>query len=125
MSGTPPPLPNAASKFKLAAYNLIGVAIAFGILISLNRGAFGGTYGFSYLTGLLISCILWPLLLGWVAYRIGRKSNTAGNVVFLIILILVVLGQIARRSPGTQPRSEVTTDFLVVYENRCQSGLLS
>ncbi len=61
------------------------------------------------MAGTFVGAILFPLLFGWIAYRLGRRSNTVGNIVFTIFLVLMGLGQLAQRS--AQPAQQQHPDF--------------
>jgi len=45
------------------------------------------SYNISYEIGRAVGVILWPFVFGWIAYRLFKRSNRAGNIIFAAFLI--------------------------------------
>src|SRR4051812_1100123 len=100
----PPPLPHASappatrrlSKPMLAWWAVLPAAVF--VVAQLVYGwedakkrASGPDYAVSYLLGGLIGGLLFSGLIGWFAYRVVRRSQTAATVVFTFMLVVFTL----------------------------------
>ncbi|MBX3727920.1 MAG: hypothetical protein KF858_01945 [Candidatus Sumerlaeia bacterium] len=45
--------------------------------------------------GSATAVLIWPLLLGWVAWRVGRRSRVAGSIIYVLVLVLFAFENIA------------------------------
>lgn len=50
------------------------------------------------IVGQIVGLLLFPTLLGWVAWRISQRSNRAGLIVFYVVLSLSFFGQLTQRA---------------------------
>lgn len=118
-----PPLPEAKPAFKLSTISMVMTVIVLSLIFvarwpDLRNDAFG----VSRMAGTFVGAILFPLLFGWIAYRLGRRSNTVGNIVFTIFLVLMGLGQLAQRSaqPASQRAPEISVAVKEMARNHGQ-----
>jgi MFS family permease len=102
-----PPLPEAKPGFKLSAVSLFMTVVVLSLIFVVRWPELRDLeFGASQMAGTFVGAILFPLLFGWIAYRLFRRSVTTGNIVYTIFLVLMLLGQVAQRSqqsPTTPP----------------------
>lgn len=68
-----------------------------------NHSAIQNAYSVGQAIGAVVGLVLWPLLAGWLAFRVFGRSNKAANAAFLCVLLLCLAAHTLRRG-ATQPR---------------------
>ncbi len=91
-------------------FNLSKVNIAFWSIIALFASlrffavSEKTSFQIGELVGQLTALLLIPMLFGWIAWRISRRSQRAGSITFNVVLALSVLGQLAEHGRSIQER---------------------
>jgi hypothetical protein len=81
-----------APGFRLAWPTWIVLVLAILVTVAhvVSAGVGGGDLPRG--AGRIVGVLLFPLGLGWIAYRLGRRSHVAGNVVAGIVAALILFG---------------------------------
>ncbi|MHC4742686.1 MAG: hypothetical protein ACYS8Z_12280 [Planctomycetota bacterium] len=98
-------------KFTLSRTNkaFLLIAIAFTIVWF---APYGDTSGFAIgqFLGVIISYILWPLLISWLAWALSGGRDRAGTIAFNIALALTVLAQVNLEIERSNKKKDAVTD---------------
>ncbi len=87
----------------------VGVDIVYGWPVAkLNSGGFAFVLG--YFVGGLLFATFFPLIIGWVAYRLTHRSQLAGTIGFTLMIVVCGLGVI-QENKGPQWGMNTTTRF--------------
>lgn len=105
----------SAKRFQLNTLNGIFLALAF--VFFAARFVLGGNfsaYQVGRIAGSLMAAVLIPYVLGLVAYLVTFRKQTVGRVVFNVVVVMLVMGQIAQ---GTR-RAQVAKDIQSLSTDR-------
>lgn len=93
-----PPAVSAKPKFQLGVSAVVLYAVYLIVCLSLVLMRHGQlpqiATDVSYMAGQFTAILLFPLALGWVAYRLFKRSNRVGNVIAMVVMAIMAMGEI-------------------------------
>ncbi len=97
-----------AHPFKLSTFNkaYIGFValVAFALFIAFSEKT---PFQVGQLTGELLSCLLFPLLLAWIVWGVTGRREKGGRLTFTLVLTLILFGRLAQ----FEKRGRVNQEF--------------
>ncbi|XVJ58699.1 MAG: hypothetical protein HEQ23_04565 [Tepidisphaera sp.] len=78
----------------------VGLGVAANLIIGTQRQArspeLASAYSMGAMIGVVIGAILFPLLLGWIAYWLGLRSTKAARITACVVAVFVSMGHVSR-----------------------------
>lgn len=95
----PPVFGNSMAVFACVLL-AVGLGVAANLIIGTQRQArspeLASAYSMGAMIGVVIGAILFPLLLGWIAYWLGLRSTKAARITACVVAVFMSVGHVSR-----------------------------